>query len=89
MNTILQFLSRIRADAVKRPQEVATVAMGRERVFHALDIARDTFIFEVGVGLHLDERPSILLAEKSSLRRKAKGWVMTITTGNPRTFVSR
>ena len=82
MNSIQQFLSRIRADAVKRPQEVTTVAMGRERVFHALDLGPDTFIFEAGVAHHLEERPSILLAEKSSLRRKAKGWVMTLTTGN-------
>ena len=82
MNSIRQFLARIRKSGVRRPTEVKTVAMGRERSFSAWDVGDDTFVFEDGIRSHLDERPSVLVVQKRDLRRKAKGWVLTITTGN-------
>ena len=82
MKSIRAFLSRIRKTGVRRPGLVKTVAMGREREFEAWDIGQDTYIFEVGVRDHLDERPSVLLVEKADLKRKARGRVMTMTTGN-------
>ncbi len=82
MNAARQFLSRVRKSGTRRPKLVKTVAMGREREFEAWDVGDDTFIFEVGVKGHLDEHPSVLLVEKRDLTRKAKGRVMTMTTGN-------
>ena len=82
MNSIRQFLARVRKSGVKRPTEVKTVAMGRERLFSAWDIGDDTFVFEDGIRGHLDERPSVLIVPKHELKRRAKGWVLTITTGN-------
>ncbi|MBO7483439.1 MAG: hypothetical protein J6U17_06115 [Kiritimatiellae bacterium] len=82
MNAVRTFLSRIRKSAVRRPGRVKTVAMGREREFEAWDVGDDTYIFEVGVANHLEEHPSVLLVPKCDLKRKAKGRVMTMTTGN-------
>ena len=82
MNSIRQFLARIRKSGVKRRTEVKTVAMGRERSFSAWDVGDDTFIFEDGIRDHLDERPSVLIVPKCELKRRTKGWVLTITTGN-------
>ncbi len=82
MSAIRSFLTRIHRQGVRRPGLVRTVAMGREREFEAWDVGEDTFIFERGVRDRLDERPSVLLVEKSDLRRRAKGRVMTMTTGN-------
>ncbi len=82
MGAIRTFLSRIRKSGVKRQGCVSTVSMGRPREFEAWDIGEDTFIFEKGIDRHLEEHPSVLLVEKSDLRRKAKGRVMTMTTGN-------
>ena len=82
MNAIRQFLARIRKSGRQRPSAVKIVSMGRERSFTAWDVGDDTFIFEDGVRDHLEERPSVLIVQKGDLRRKAKGWVMTLTTGN-------
>ena len=82
MNAIRQFLSRIQKSGRKRRDEVVTTAMGRQRTFRAWDVGDDTFIFEKGISEHLTERPSVLVVEKSELKRKAKGWVLTMTTGN-------
>ena len=82
MNSIRQFLARVRKSGVKRRTEVKTVAMGRERSFSAWDVGDDTFIFEDGIREHLDERPSVLIVPKCELKRRTKGWVLTITTGN-------
>ena len=82
MNPISQFLSRIRANAARRPGTVKTVAMGRDREFVAYDSGDDTFIFEKGVSGRLDERPSVLVVAKTDLGRRTKGRVMTLTTGN-------
>lgn len=82
MNAARTFIARIRKAGCKRPETVKTVAMGRERMFTAWDEGDDTFIFEHGIANHLDEHPSILIAEKSSLRRKTRGYVVTMTTGN-------
>lgn len=82
MNAIRSFLGRVKKAGKRRPETVKTVAMGREREFAAWDIGDDTFIFEKGIANHLNEHPSILIAEKSSLRRKTPGWVFTMTTGN-------
>ena len=82
MNAVRSFLSRVRKSGAKRPGEVKTVSMGRERTFEAWDVGDDTYVFEAGVSSGLDGRPSALIVPKSSLRRKTPGWVMTLTTGN-------
>ena len=82
MRVMAMFIRRVAKTGVKRPTSVKTVAMGREREFFAWDIGDDTFIFEKGVATHLDERPSVLVVEKSSLTRKRRGMIMTMTTGN-------
>lgn len=82
MKAIRQFLKRVRTEGHRRPGVVRTVSMGRERTFEAYDIADDTFIMERGVASHLAERPSVLIVDKSALRRKACGRVLTVSTGN-------
>ena len=82
MKAIRQFLCRIRKAGVRRKGVVRTVAMGREREFRAWDVGDDTFIFENGICAHLDERPSVLVAEKRDLRHGKTGRVFTMTTGN-------
>jgi len=82
MNAIRQFYARIRKAGARRKTEVKTVAMGRERLFHAWDVGEDTFVFEDGVIKHLDARPSVLVVRKEALTRRRRGWVMTMTSGN-------
>lgn len=82
MKVFRAFINRIKTEGVKKPGLVRTVAMGREREFHAWDIGSDTFIFEKSIKSHLNEHPSVLIVEKSDLRRRAKGRVFTMTTGN-------
>ena len=82
MSAFRNFFARIRASAVKRPLSVKTVAMERERIFDAYDCGDDTFIFERGISKRLKERPSVLLVEKRALGRRAKGRVLTMSTGN-------
>ena len=82
MNAIRSLVARTVKTGAKRTGLVKTVAMGRERQFEAWDVGDDTYIFEVGIRGSLGGRPSVLLVEKRSLRRSAKGRVMTITTGN-------
>jgi len=82
MSTIRQFLSRIKTTGSKRPKSVTVTSMGRERTFEAFDHGMDTFVVEKGVSAHLDERPSVLIVEKGALRPKARGFVMTVSTGN-------
>ena len=82
MSVFRQFLRRVKTSGVKRPGAVSTMSMGRERKFMAYDVGPDTFIVEKGVGKHLGEHPSVLVAEKSALRSRAAGVVMTVTTGN-------
>ena len=82
MSSIRQFLSRVKSEGVKRPGAVKTVAMGRERTFAAYDVGADTFILEDGIASRLAERPSVLIVEKGVLRGRAKGRVMTLSTGN-------
>ena len=82
MSAIRQLLSRVKTEGAKRPGTVTTVSMGRERTFEAFDIGDDTFVVERGIVGHLGERPSVLLVEKRQLRRRAKGRVMTLSTGN-------
>jgi hypothetical protein len=82
MNSIRHLLARIKTVGVKRTVAVKTTAMGKEREFFAYDIGADTFILEKGIASHLNERPSVLIVEKRELKRRAHGWVMTITTGN-------
>ena len=81
-SAIRQFCTRVSRSGVRRKAEVKTVAMGRERVFQAWDIGDDTFIFEQGIVKRLQDRPSVLVVPKSSLTRRRKGWIMTVTTGN-------
>lgn len=82
MSVVRSFIGRVRKAGKLRKDTVKTVAMGREREFRAWDIGEDTFIFEKGISHHLGEHPSVLIVEKSSLRRKAAGRVFTMTTGN-------
>ena len=56
MRAIKSFIGRIRKKGKKRPTTVKTVAMGRAREFEAWDVGDDTYIFEVGIQGHLDER---------------------------------
>ena len=82
MSAVRQFLSRVKSEGAKRPGAVKTVAMGRERTFSAYDVGADTFILEDGIAAHLGERPSVLIVEKSALRGRTKGRVMTMSSGN-------
>lgn len=82
MSAIRQFLTRIRSNGVRRPEAVKTVSMGVARTFDAYDLGDDTFIFERGIGARLSARASVLVVEKEALRRRAKGRVLTLTTGN-------
>ncbi len=82
MSPIRQLLNRVKAQGVKRPASVSAAFMGRTRVFEAYDIGADTFVFERGVAARLGERPSVLLVEKRQLRNRARGRVMTVSTGN-------
>ncbi len=82
MQAIRAFISRIKNSGVRRSGRVKTVAMGRTREFEAWDVGDDTYIFETGIQSHLDDHPSVLIVEKSDLRCKSVGRVMTMTTGN-------
>ena len=82
MNAIRQFLTRVKASGAKRERAVRTTSMGVARVFDAYDLGADTVILERGVGAKLASRVSVLVAEKAFLRRRAKGRVMTLSTGN-------
>ena len=82
MSSVRQFIARVRKQGVRRPGTVTTVSMGRERQFEAYDVGDDTFVFERGVASHLDERPSVLIVDRGSLRRRGRGRVLTMTTGN-------
>ncbi len=84
VSAIRQFLSRVRAEGVRRKGAVKTTAMGAERVFDAYDIGPDTFIFERGIAARLKGRPSVLIVDKNRLRRKVRGGgrVFTLTSGN-------
>ena len=82
MNAIRQFLRRVKASGAKRERAVQTTSMGVARLFDAYDLGPDTVILERGVGAKLSSRVSVLVAEKSFLRRRAKGRVMTLSTGN-------
>ena len=82
MSAIRQFLARVKASGVRRPGAVKTVAMGVARTFDAYDVGDDTFVFERGIGARLSARASVLIVEKGVLRRRAKGRVLTLTTGN-------
>ena len=82
MAAIRDFLKRIKETGVRRPDSASRVSMGRERTFDAYDVGDDTFILERGIASHLDERPSVLIVEKEELRRKSRGRVMTLTSGN-------
>ena len=82
MNAVAQFLRRVRTSGRKRPDAVKTVAMGHARTFVAYDVGNDTFVFENGVASRLGERPSVLVVAKGDLGGAAKGWVMTLSTGN-------
>ena len=80
MSVFREFLRRVKATGARRPGVVTTTSMGLERVFCAYDVGPDTFIVEKGVGGHLGEHPSVLIVEKSALRRRASGRVMTVST---------
>ena len=82
MSVFLQFLNRVKSEGQMRPGEVKATAMGKERTFTAYDVGNDTFILEDGIAAHLATRPSVLIVEKSVLRGRGKGCVMTLSTGN-------
>ena len=82
MSAIRQFLRRVKASGAKRERAVRTTSMGVARVFDAYDVGPDTFVFERGVGARLRERASVLIVEKCALRRRARGRVLTLSTGN-------
>ena len=82
MSVFRQFLRRVKTSGARRRGVVSTMSMGRERSFEAYDVGPDTYIVEKGIGRHLGEHPSVLVVEKTALRRRVPGRVMTITTGN-------
>ena len=82
MSAIRQFLRHVKSGGVKRPGTVKTVSMGRERTFEAYDVGEDTFVLERGIAAHLGERPSLLIVAKADLRRRTRGRVLTLSTGN-------
>jgi len=82
MSAIRQFFQRIHLNGVRRPKTVTATSMGVTRTFEAYDIGPDTFIFERGILARLKERPSVLIVEKSQLRRRGRGRVFTMTSGN-------
>ena len=82
MKVFRQFLKRTRVSGERRREAVKTVAMGCERTFDAFDVGNDTFVIERGIAAHLDERPSVLVVAKAKLRKRARGRVFTMTTGN-------
>ena len=82
MSVFRQFLRRVKAMGVRRPETVVAMAMGRERTFEAFDSGSDTYVIERGVSSRLGEHPSVLIVEKAALRRHAQGRVLTLTTGN-------
>ncbi len=82
MSVMRTFLAKVKSGGQRREGSVTTVAMGRERMFDAYDVGKDTFVVERGIALHMSERPSVLVAAKSRLRRRGGGFVFTITTGN-------
>ena len=84
MNAIHQLFRHVRTVGTRRPGEVKTVSMGRERIFRAYDVGDDTYVFERGILDHLAERPSVLVVNKSALtgRKRLRGRVMTMSTGN-------
>ena len=84
MTSLREFLKRIKASGARRPGSVKTVAMGIQRTFDAYDIGVDTFVFERGISARLRDRPSVLIVEKSRLRKRGgpRGRVFTMTSGN-------
>ena len=66
MSVIRQFLSYVRANAVRAERLVETAAMGKTRTFERFDLGDDTFIFERGILRHYGDWPSVLVLEKSS-----------------------
>lgn len=82
MSAIRDFLKHVKTTGIRRPDAATTVSMGRTRTFDAYDIGDDTFVFERGVATHLEERPSVLVVEKRELSIKARGLVLTLSTGN-------
>ena len=82
MPRINQFVNRIKNQGSRRAESVRVLMMGVERIFDAYDIGCDTYIFERGIVKHLAENPSVLIVRKSELRNRARGWVMTLSSGN-------
>ena len=84
MTSLREFLKRIKASGARRPGSVKTVAMGIQRTFDAYDLGVDTFVFERGISARLRDRPSVLIVEKSRLRKRGgpRGRVFTMTSGN-------
>ena len=82
MNAIRQLLKKVKSTGTRLAGQVKTVSMGRERVFEAYNLGDDTFVFERGVSARLAERPSVLVVDRRWLRRRGRGKVMTVTTGN-------
>ena len=82
MSAIRQFLQRIRLNGVRRSKTVTATSMGITRTFEAYDVGPDTFIFERGILAKMKERPSVLIVEKNQLRRRGRGRVFTLTSGN-------
>ena len=82
MSSVRSFLSRVRSQGRPRAGVVTTTFMGRAWTFEAYDIKDDTFVFERGVSRRLADKPSILIVEKRALKPRARGRVLTMTSGN-------
>ena len=53
MSVMRTFLAKVKSGGQRREGSVTTVAMGRERVFDAYDVGKDTFVVERGIALHM------------------------------------
>ena len=81
-DAVTSFLRRVKAKGRRRAGTVRIMALGRQRVFRAYDLGEDTVIVEDAIRNFLSERPSVLIAQKGSLRRGSRGFVMTVASGN-------
>ena len=74
--------------AVRDPQTVRLTAWGKEREFERYDYFDDTFILEVGILKHLQNRDPVIMTPKAALcetppgTRRVFGNIMTVATGN-------
>ena len=85
----ITFLSRLVKSATKHPQTIKLTAWGKEREFERYDLFDDTFVFEVGILKHLQNKDPVVLVPKAALthtpgrdKKRVFGNIMTVSSGN-------